>query len=102
MRLPDFPEHLALHWLDVSSSFGDLRSYEYAKERFEAEPEEEQRPKLLVTGADLIAAGYRPGPVFKEMLEWAEDAQLEGRVRTTEEGLAEVRGRFGALGSLGS
>jgi poly(A) polymerase len=43
----------------------------------------------------LIAAGYRPGPEFKEMLEWAEDAQLEGRVRTTEEGLAEVVGRFG-------
>jgi poly(A) polymerase len=99
MRLPRFDEHLALHWLDVSSSFGDLTSYEYAKEKFEAVPEEEHRPKLLVTGADLIAAGYRPGAVFKEMLEWAEDAQLEGRVRTTEEGLAEVRGRFGAAGS---
>jgi poly(A) polymerase len=95
MRLPDFREHLALHWLDVSSSFGDLRSYEYAKGRFEAEPVEVLRPELLVTGRDLIAAGYRPGPRFKEMLEWAEDAQLEGRVRTTKEGLAEVAGRFG-------
>jgi poly(A) polymerase len=48
-----------------------------------------------VTGRDLIAAGYRPGPQFKAMLEAAEDAQLEGTVKTTEEGLAVVRGRFG-------
>jgi poly(A) polymerase len=101
MRLPDFPEHLALHWLDVSSSFGDLTSHEYAKERFEAEPVEVLRPELLVTGRDLIAAGYRPGPVFKEMLEWAEDAQLEGRARTKEEGLAKVVGRFGLPSDLG-
>ena len=98
LRLPKFEEHLALHWLDASSCHGDLRLYEFAKERFLAEPEEHARPKLLVTGADLIAAGYRPGPEFKAMLEAAEDAQLEGLVTTTEEGLAVVRARFGAAG----
>ena len=63
--------------------------------REEAAPVEELRPKPLVTGYDLIAAGYRPGPEFKAMLEAAEDAQLEGRVATTAEGLAVVRERFG-------
>jgi poly(A) polymerase len=53
------------------------------------------RPKLLVTGRDLIAAGYRPGVEFKAMLEAAEDAQLEGRATSTEEGLAVVREQFG-------
>jgi poly(A) polymerase len=48
-----------------------------------------------VTGKDLIATGYRPGPEFKAMLEAAEDAQLEGHAATTEEGLAIVRRRFG-------
>jgi len=43
----------------------------------------------------LIAAGYRPGPEFKAMLEVAEDAQLEGHVTTTEEGMAVVKQRFG-------
>ncbi len=85
LRLPKFDEHLALHWMDVSSAHGDLRLYEFAKERFEATPVETMRPKLLVTGRDLIAAGYRPGPEFKAMLEAAEDAQLEGRVTTMEE-----------------
>jgi poly(A) polymerase len=95
LRLPKFDEHLALHWMDASSAHGDLRLYEFAKERYEATPVETMRPKLLVTGRDLIAAGYRPGPEFKAMLEVAEDAQLEGRAATTEDGLALVRGQFG-------
>ena len=76
LRLPKFDEHLALHWMDVSSAHGDLRLYDFAKTRYEAAPVEEIRPTLLVTGRDLIAAGYRPGPEFKAMLETAEDAQL--------------------------
>ena len=50
--------------------------------------------RLLVTGSKLIAAGYRPGPGFREMLDAAEDAQLEGTITTTEEGLALVREMF--------
>jgi poly(A) polymerase len=95
LRLPKFDEHLGLHWMDCMSAHGDLRLYEFAKERYEAAPVEEIRPKLLVTGRDLIAAGYRPSPQFKEMLEAAEDAQLEGAVTTTEEGLAVVKARWG-------
>jgi poly(A) polymerase len=99
LRLPKFDEHLALHWVDASSAHGDLRLYEFAKERLEATPVETMRPKLLVTGRDLIDAGFRPGPEFKAMLEAAEDAQLEGRIKTTEDGLAVVRGRFGGPSS---
>ena len=95
LRLPKFEEHLALHWLDASSCHGDLRLYEFAKAAYESEPEEAIRPKLLVTGRELIAAGYRPGVGFKAMLEAAEDAQLEGKVTTTEEAMAWVRERFG-------
>jgi poly(A) polymerase len=95
LRLPKFDEHLALHWMDASSAHGDLRLYEFAKQRYEATPVETITPKLLVTGRDLIAAGYRPGPEFKAMLEAAEDAQLEGRATTTEDGMAVVRERFG-------
>jgi poly(A) polymerase len=95
LRLPKFSEHLALHWMDVSSAHGDLRLYDFAKQHYEATPVETITPKLLVTGRDLIAAGYRPGPTFKLMLEAAEDAQLEGAATTTNEGMAVVRERFG-------
>jgi poly(A) polymerase len=96
LRLPRFEEHLELHRMDCLSSHGDLRLYEYAKEHFETATPEKIRPPLLVTGRDLIAAGYRPGMQFKEMLEAAEDAQLENRVSSRSEAMKLLRERFGA------
>ncbi|HZU08449.1 MAG TPA: CCA tRNA nucleotidyltransferase [Pseudacidobacterium sp.] len=96
-RLPKFSEHLELHHMDCLSSHGDLTLYNFAKQRYETMPEEVVKPRLLVTGADLIAVGYKPGPRFKEMLSLAEDAQLEGHIRTKEEGLKLVRDTFGGL-----
>ena len=87
LRLPRFEEHLELHRLDCSSSHGGLDNYQFMKERLEHTPPEEVRPARLLTGADLIAAGYHPGPEFSAMLEAAEDAQLENRIQTLEEGL---------------
>lgn len=87
MRLQDFPEHLRLHWLDCTSSHNLLGMYDYARERYYAVPEEAHRPAPLVTGRDLIEAGLRPGPRFKELLREVEDAQLEGAVRSREEAL---------------
>jgi poly(A) polymerase len=94
LRLPKFEEHLELHRLDASSAHGDLRLYEFAREQYEAEPAEEHRPAPLLTGRELIAAGYKPSPQFKEMLTLAEDAQLEGEVTTAEQALALVRERY--------
>ncbi len=96
-RLPRFDEHLALHRLDCLSSHGDLSLYEFARRKREELSEEEVRPPLLVTGRDLIAAGYSPGPRFREMLALAEDAQLEGRIRTQEEGLELIRQEFASV-----
>jgi poly(A) polymerase len=94
-RLPAFEEHLALHRMDCLASHRQLRIYEYAKERYEHMPAEQVRPVLLVTGKDLIDAGYKPGPRFKKMLAAAEDAQLEGAIRSREEGLKLVMELYG-------
>jgi putative nucleotidyltransferase with HDIG domain len=90
-RLPHFDQHLALHRLDCLASHGSLELYDFARGRFENLPEEQVRPPLLLTGKDLIAAGYHPGPQFSEMLAMAEDAQLEGAVRSREQALALVQ-----------
>jgi tRNA nucleotidyltransferase/poly(A) polymerase len=87
LRLPGFDEHLALHRLDCLSSHGNLDNYHFARERLEHAEPEQLRPPRLLTGHDLIAAGYRPGPEFSKLLEMVEDAQLEGAVRTREEAL---------------
>ncbi len=95
LRLPRFDEHLALHRLDCTSCHGDLTLYNFAKQQYEAAPADHIQPKLLLTGRDLIAAGYRPGPQFRAMLEAAEDAQLEGLATTPEAALDTVRKQFG-------
>jgi poly(A) polymerase len=94
LRLPHFEEHLALHYLDVTSAHGDLSLYDIAKAAYEAEPAPDLRPAPLLTGRDLIAAGYSPSPQFKPMLALAEDAQLENSITTREQALALVAAHF--------
>ncbi len=93
-RLPCFEEHLELHRMDCMAAHGNLEIYNFVSERYHSIAEEEFRPRPLLTGDDLIAAGYVPGPQFKEMLQAAEDAQLEGAIATAEEALALIRDRF--------
>ncbi len=95
LRLDRFEEHLELHRLDCTSSHGHLDNYEFAKAKLEASPPEELRPTRLLTGDDLIQAGYRPGPEFSRMLELVEDAQLESRIQTRSDALELVRSTFG-------
>ncbi len=94
LRLDRFEEHLELHRLDCLSSHRKLDSYEYAKAKYAALTPEQIRPPRLLSGDDLIRAGFNPGPQFRKMLEAVEDAQLEGLIRTPEEALAFLRQRF--------
>jgi poly(A) polymerase len=52
------------------------------------------KPPPLLTGDDLIAEGYAPGPRFAEILTAVEDAQLEGQLRTSGDAMQLVRERF--------
>jgi putative nucleotidyltransferase with HDIG domain len=93
-RMEGFDEHLALHRMDCLAASGNLENWNYVRERLSTMPEETVRPKPLITGRELIAAGYKPGAGFREMLRVAEDAQLEGEISTTEAALQLVRNRF--------
>ena len=95
LRMDRFDEHLELHRLDCSSSHGNLENFEFAKAKLQELPPEELRPRRLLTGRDLIEAGYAPGPDFARMLEMAEDAQLESRIQTTADALELVKSAFG-------
>jgi poly(A) polymerase len=93
-RLENFAEHLALHRMDCMAGGGNLDHWEFVRERYETMPEETVRPRPLVTGRELIAAGYEPGAGFRTMLRAIEDAQLEGTISTPAEALALVSERF--------
>ncbi len=95
LRMDRFEEHLELHRLDCISSHGNLDNYEFAKSKFEESPPEVLRPPRLVTGDDLIEAGYRPGPDFARMLEAVEDAQLESKIHSKEKALELIKTSFG-------
>jgi poly(A) polymerase len=94
VRLREFDEHLALHRLDCLASHGKLDLFDYTRQRLAAIPAEAVRPALLINGNDLIAAGYRPGPRFAEILSAVEDAQLEGAIATREEAMSFAESNF--------
>jgi len=95
LRMERFDEHLELHRLDCSASHGNLENYNFAKCKLEQLPPEQLRPARLLTGRDLIEAGYAPGPDFTRMLEMAEDAQLESKIHSKEDALELVKSAFG-------
>ena len=93
-RLPRFEEHMALHRADCLASHGILSTYEFVKQKREEIPVEKMRPAPLVTGHDLISAGYTPGPRFSKILTAVEDAQLEGRLPSRDAAMEFVQREF--------
>jgi poly(A) polymerase len=89
--MPQFEEHLELHRLDCEASNGYTAAYEFVKSKLAEYADEELRPPRLITGNDLIAEGYKPGPDFGAALAAVETAQLEGQITERQEALAIVR-----------
>jgi poly(A) polymerase len=94
LRLPQFGEHLALHRADCLSSHGHLDNYDFARERLAATPPEILHPPRLLTGADLLALGYPQGPLYREILNAVETAQLDGEITTPEGARKFVQARW--------
>ncbi len=96
VRLPRFDEHLELHRLDCLSSHGRLDSYGFVRRILAETPAEQIRPPRLLSGDDLLEMGYKPGPIFREILDAVEDAQLEGELKSGEEARRYVQQSFKA------
>jgi poly(A) polymerase len=94
IRLPGFDEHLELHRLDCEASHRSLRLYDFTRKKRAELPASAIRPEPLVTGDDLIAAGYAPGPLFKQILAAVEDAQLDGGLQSKKQAMKFVRRKF--------
>jgi poly(A) polymerase len=94
VRLPRFEEHLELHRLDCLSSHRHLENYELVRAFLAETPPEEVRPPRILTGDDLRALGYTPGPLYKKILDAVEEAQLNGKIISREEAVALVEKEF--------
>ena len=87
LRLPQFEEHLELHRLDCLASNGYTAAYDFVRGKQAEFGPDELRPIRLLTGKDLIAAGFKPGPQFAKALEAVETAQLEGKIASANEAM---------------
>lgn len=91
MAREGFREELELHRVDCLSSHGALDNYEFLQTKAEEFANEPLIPPPLITGRDLIALGWKPGPQFGPVLEAVQTAQLEGTLTTQEDALAWVQ-----------
>jgi poly(A) polymerase len=94
LAMPDFEEHLILHLADCLASHGSTEAYDFVRKKLEEFEQEEIKPKPILSGYDLMEMGYRPGPIFSEILDALEEAQLEGMVKEKEEAKRFVVERF--------
>ena len=89
-----FDDELELHRVDCLASHGMLDNFEFLKRRREEFANEPLIPAPLITGHDLIAMGWKPGPKFKAVLDAVQVRQLEGTLRTREEAISWVKTTF--------
>ncbi len=82
-----------LHRIDCMSSHGKTDCFIFLLDKMGEQSNEIKLPPPLVTGADLIALGMKPGPEFKEILGRITDLQLEGRLSSKDEALEWIRRR---------
>ncbi|MGE3317431.1 MAG: hypothetical protein AB7O26_20130, partial [Planctomycetaceae bacterium] len=82
---------LSLARAETLARNGDMRPIAFCDEFLLSYTPEERNPPPLITGQDLISAGLKPGSRFKELLDAARDAQLDGEIESRDEALSLVR-----------
>ena len=81
---------MVLTFADGFATAGQTKHLEIAISRMiELKRQSDAKRKItrLITGHDLIALGLKPGPIFKTILTEMEELQIEGKIKTKEEGI---------------
>ncbi len=89
-----FPLEIELHRLDCLGSHGNLEHYEFLlAQAEELKNKQTIRPPLL-TGADLIKLGLKPGPPLGALLDEIREKQLQDELKTPRQARAWVKGKL--------
>ena len=94
-RLFRFEDHLELARIHGTAAAEDLADYSHALRTYEGWSPQDITPRPLISGEDLIALGFSPGPRFKEILTRVEDEQLEGRLVDHKQAVEFVMTQYG-------
>lgn len=65
---------------------GSSRQIDFCRRKLQLPPDQ-LNPPPLITGNELRRAGFRSGPLYRQVLQQVRDAQLEGKIDTPEEAL---------------
>jgi poly(A) polymerase len=95
---PGIGELLALHRADALASGRGVEHVEYCEQLLREWSAEDLNPPPLLTGHDLTRAGFKPGPLFKRLLDAVREAQLDGMIATAKEARALVDRMLAAEG----
>ena len=85
MQRPTFETELEQHRVDCLASHGDISNWRFLKKKSREFSREDIRPKPLLSGSDLLALGYVPGPLIGRILRSLEESQLEGHLTDADE-----------------
>jgi poly(A) polymerase len=92
---------ISLARVEALAAGEDLSNVSFTEDFLRDTPPAELDPPPLVTGDDLIAAGLKPSPRFKSLLDTIRDAQLDGEI-CTRAGALELLDRLRQDGEEGS
>jgi poly(A) polymerase len=82
---------LEMHRVQQVATSSPLGSYQFCVEFLRDTPPEVLDPVPFVTGDDLIAMGFKPGPRFKSILDTTRIAQLNLELLSRDEALDRVK-----------
>jgi poly(A) polymerase len=91
---PTLNDELELHRVDCLASHGDVSNCSFLEEQLQKLPVEQIKPVPLLTGKDLLALGFKPGPKFGEILSVVYDMQLEEHIKDKTEAISFVRTEY--------
>ena len=94
MQRDTFEVELEQHRVDCLASHGDISNWRFLKKKAKEFSREDVRPKPVLTGGDLLAMNFKPGPLIGRILRALEDMQLEGKIRTADEARSWVSDTF--------
>ncbi len=91
---------MLLHRSDCLSSHRCLENLDFLEEKMkvydpiEIKADQGALPPRIINGDDLLAMGFKPGPIFKTILFEVEDLQLEGEITSKEQAIEYVAKKF--------
>lgn len=88
---PGIADLLRLHEAIATANGESADHVRFCEEKLRSTPAEVLNPPPLLTGDDLRSLGWKPGPLFKRVLDAVRVAQLDGEVRSREDAIQLAR-----------